>query len=192
MMSDRRVLAGWFSEDLVRHGAGMVRLLASIGIDGRAMTAVKRAKAYQEWAMNEEAKEVAAGIATRFGETSKRPRAQLRRMAVLMGAEWMRTVANTAAELHSLQREPGTGPLFLPSGNKRTLGGLFFAVARSAAKDIVAARRDFFRCFYDRPKQAKAKPVAKPKRAPPKPKPAPRKQTVAAEVYVVRTSRRAS
>jgi hypothetical protein len=207
MMSDRRVLAGWFSEDLVRHGDGMVRLLASIGIDGRAMSAVQRAKAYQEWAMIEEAKAVAADIAERFGETGKRPRAQLRRIAALMGAEWMRQTADDVAGM----MDPRVAPSRICSdgkGNKRTAGGIFFAVARNlASQDPTMDRRDFFRCFYDRPKQAKTKPVAKPKRPPPKKPtrgqrsraespalrtPLPRKQPVAAEVYVVRASRRAS
>lgn len=187
MMSDRRVLAGWFSADLVRHGDGMVRLLASVGIDGRAMTAVQRAKAYQEWAMNEEAKKAAADIAERFGETGKRPRAQLRRMAVLMGAEWMREVLGSP--------ELTMSHIATKNGKPRTAGGAFFVLARSMAKSALnlglITKRDFFRCFYDRPKRVKVKPAPKPKRPPPKQKPAPRKPVVA-EVYHVRTTRRAS
>lgn len=186
MMSDRRVLAGWFSADLARHGDGMVRLLASVGIDGRAMTAVQRAKAYEEWTMSEDAKKAAADIATRFGETGARPRAQLRRMAVLMGAEWMRSV-----EEATVTQLADVGPA------ERTAGGVFFVRAREVGRHLAAhgaiSKRDFFRCFYDRPKQVKAPPVAKPKRPPQKPAqraPMPRKQAIVAEVYVAR--RRAS
>lgn len=105
---------------------------------------------------------LAAEIAARFGETGDRPRAQIARMIDLMGAEWVRSVADHA----QIGVELGVGDREKKGGGARTPGGVFFAEAREFARHRVAlkalARRDFFRCFTDRP--PKAPPVKAPSR----------------------------
>lgn len=152
-------------------------------------------------AEHEEADKVAVELAERFGETEERPRAQLQRMARLMGAVWMREAADDA-EL--VRRVGAPERIALKDGASRAPGGVFFMVARDRAMMRVAAgvmtRRQFFRCFTDRPPQPKAPQPLRPKRekkpkAPAPPRPAqggwknqrsPRGQAPTAEVYVTR------
>lgn len=145
-----------------------------------------------------EADAAAVEIAERFGETGERPRAQLRRMARLMGAAWMRETADDA----ETAREAGWLRVTRRGdGEPRTTGGVFFFVARDQAEIRVVAgditRRQFFRCFFDRPKKPRPPAPPAPKREKkPKPPPAPRctherrapagKHYPQAEVYTVR------
>lgn len=109
-----------------------------------------------------EAVRVADEIAAALGETGDRPKAQIRRIVGLMGAQWTSDACEAAA----------------------------------AVKAGTMKRRDFFRCFTDRPKKPKAAkaPVArKPKASRPDPHAARSrlhdkrsKTPVPVEVYVTR------
>lgn len=132
---------------------------AAIGADKR------RAAAEEQRMKDEEARrEAAAKIADALGETGERPRAQIARIVALMGAEWTRDVLQEALKVDNTPILPIN---WRSDGQRRTIGGVFFAVARTRTSGLVACgaitRRDFFRCFTDRP--------AKPRQAPVKPAP---------------------
>ena len=107
---------------------------------------------------------LAAEIAARFGETGERPRAQLARMIGLMGAEWVDFVAVEAEMYLGFET---LGQNFTRQGVSRTSGGSFFATARHFGNAALASgritRRDFFRCFTDRPPTPRAPPVKAPR-----------------------------
>src|SRR5262245_51822349 len=90
---------------------------------------------------------VAHSIAERFGEPGDRQRTQLARIVTCMGAAWATEIADRA------DRElADSGPLTKRAdGSPRTRGGVFFALARRAAFDVVRQgtlkRRDFYRAF---------------------------------------------
>ena len=107
---------------------------------------------------------LATEIADLLGETGERPRAQIARMIGLMGEWWTRTTANVAKVFHDRK------PTLRPDGTPRTLGGAFFLHARKQAHTMLdlkqITKRDFFRCFTDRPptpRTPKASPVKAPK-----------------------------
>jgi len=150
-----------------------------------------------------EVEKMARRIAERFGESGDRPREQIERIVELMTAAWAEDVAERASKEIS-----DAGPLTLRAdGTARTQSGVFFALARRAAFELVGKGtlrpRDFYRTFCWReakPREAKA---AVPQRRAPKelsprpafsakPKPADRapaprrKLPPAAEVYAVR------
>jgi len=107
---------------------------------------------------------LAAEIAARFGETGDRPRAQIARMVDLMGAEWVDGIAAEAEQYMGLET---LGQNFTSGGVSRTYGGSFFATAKLYGSALLKSgrltRRDFFRCFTDRPPQVKQPPVKAPK-----------------------------
>ena len=106
-----------------------------------------------------EAVRVAEKIAESLGETGDRPKAQIRRIVGLMGAQWTSDACEAAECLVAGMGPDTLGLLRLPDGTKRTFGGVFFAWCRREATEAVKAktitRRDFFRCFTDRPKAPK-------------------------------------
>lgn len=142
-----------------------------------ALETDRRRAAAEEQRMKDkaEALKVAAEIAATLGEHGVRPIAQIRRIVVLMGPEWTREQATYATGFHAdpskaesvLMRDVG----FRKDGTPRPLGGVFFAWCRRAASGHVVpggiSRRDYLRCFFDRPKKprpAKPAPAAKQKR----------------------------
>lgn len=156
-LPDRGVDAGLYHRRLVR-------------ATWLAMDHDRRQAAAEEQRMKDEEarRKVAAEIAAALGETGERPRAQIRRIVVLMGAEWtwdtLRTMGDGAPD-DALTRK---------DGQARTVGGVFFAWARNRARSEMARghhdipRREFFRCFFDRPAKPRpvvAKPVPKGKGA---------------------------
>ena len=122
----------------------------------------KRRAAAEERRMTE-AVRVAEKIAESLGETGDRPKAQIRRIVGLMGAQWASDACEAAACLVAGMGPDTLGPLRLPDGTKRTFGGVFFAWCRRTASDAVKegriTRRQFFRAFTDRPKKPKTVPV---------------------------------
>lgn len=104
-----------------------------------------------------EQKRTAMEIAAALGENGPRQIAQIGRIVALMGAEWTREQCIEAIGLFA-----SSNPVCLRrDGQCRSLGGTFFEVCRRAATIRVMAgdipRRQFFRCFTDRP--AKPRPV---------------------------------
>lgn len=149
-LPDRGVDAGLYHRRLVR-------------ATWLAMDHDRRQAAAEEQRMKDEEarRKVAAEIAAALSETGERPRAQIRRIVGLMGAEW------TRERLTETWASMGTGVDRRRDGATRTVGGTFFEVCRRTATGLVKGgaitRRDFFRCFTDRP--------AKPRQAPVKPAP---------------------
>lgn len=137
-----------------------------------ALETDRRRAAAEEQRMKDkaEALKVAVEIARALGEHGVRPIAQIRRIVLLMGAEWARE------RLGEAERWYATGGSRRKDGGARTMGGAFFEVCRRAASSHVMAggitRREFFRCFYDYPPNPRPAPVStrKPK-APPQPDP---------------------
>lgn len=111
-----------------------------------------------------EAVRVAEKIAESLGEIGDRPKAQIRRIAGLMGAQWTSDACEAAACLVAGMGPDTLGLLRLPDGTKRSFGGVFFAWCRRTASDAVKegriTRRQFFRCFTDRPKAPKVAKTA--------------------------------
>jgi hypothetical protein len=118
----------------------------------------KRRHAAEERRMAEVVK-VAERIAESLGEIGERPRAQIRRIVGLMGAQWAADACEAAACLVAGMESDTLGLLRLPDGTARSFGGVFFAWCRREATAAVKAgritRRQFFRCFTDRPKKPK-------------------------------------
>ncbi|MFO0589476.1 MAG: hypothetical protein U0441_18200 [Polyangiaceae bacterium] len=152
-----------------------------------------------------EVEKVARQVAERFAETGDRPKQQLERIVELMGPAWTNDIAEQAA-----REIASAGPLTLRAdGTPRAKSGVFFAIARRVAFDLVGKgtirRRDFYKtfCWRDRkprepkpapPQRKPAKEVARPAFSA-KPKPmdhrggghAPRRKVPpAAEIYSVR------
>lgn len=102
-----------------------------------------------------DAKQVAAEIAARFNE-GERPRAQIRRMVEVMGAEWVRAVAD-AAEV-AIANE-GNPLLIRKDAHARTPGGVFFECARVAARSKVTTgeltAKQFYAIFCWKPRKPK-------------------------------------
>jgi hypothetical protein len=100
----------------------------------------------------DEAKQTAQAIADRFGETTGKARSKLAKLAKLYGPAWMSEVAERA------EREITTeGPhVFRQDGERRTRGGVFFAVAKQAAfeglKSRTIPREVWFKAFGHRRK----------------------------------------
>lgn len=94
----------------------------------------------------------AAEIADALGERAPRPRKQIERIVGLMGEAWTRDVATAATILRARTDTEITRARFplRPDGKPRSLGGVFFVLARGAAQDDAIPRREFFRCFTDR------------------------------------------
>lgn len=150
-----------------------------------------------------EVQKLAREIAERFAEGGDRPRAQIERMVELMGAAWLADIAERAA-----REIADAGPLTIRAdGTARTRSGVFFALARRAAFELVGKStlrpRDFYRTFCWRERKPREpKPAAPQRKAPkelqqrpafaakPKPAdrggPAPRRKLPTAEVYAVR------
>lgn len=151
-----------------------------------------------------EVEKVARQIAERFGEAGDRPRMQIERIVELMGAAWANDVAEQAAREIS-----ASGPLMTRAdGSPRTRSGVFFALARRTAFELIGkgslARRAFYRTFCWRERKPREPRPAAPQRRPQKdmqkrptysanPKqptdrtqPARRKVPPAAEIYNVR------
>jgi len=131
------------------------RVAEGIGFD-------KRRHAAEERRMTEAAR-VAEKIAESLGEIGDRPKAQIRRIVGLMGAQWTCAAAEYAVGFHGdpskvesvLMRDVA----FRKDGSARPVGGVFFAWCRRTASDAVKegriTRRQFFRAFTDRPKVPK-------------------------------------
>ena len=123
----------------------------------------KRRAAAEERRMTE-AVRVAEKIAESLGEIGDRPKAQIRRIVDLMGAQWASDACEAAACLVAGMGPDTLGLLRLPDGTKRSFGGVFFAWCRRTASDAVKqgtiTRRQFFRAFTDRPKKPKAAKTA--------------------------------
>ena len=84
----------------------------------------------------DEAKQTAQVIADRFGEVTGKARSKLAKLTRLYGPAWMSEVAARA------EREIATeGPfVFRQDGERRTRGGVFFAVAKQAAFEALKSR----------------------------------------------------
>jgi hypothetical protein len=150
-----------------------------------------------------EVEKVARQIAERFSEAGDRPRLQIERIVEQMGAPWANDVAEQAS-----REITASGPLTLRAdGSPRTRSGVFFALARRLAFELVGqgslARRAFYRTFCWRERKPREPKPAAPQRRPQKeaakrptysanPKqndrsqPARRKVPPAAEIYNVR------
>ena len=115
-----------------------------------------------------EVEKAARQIAERFGETGDRPRLQIERIVELMGAAWANDVAEQAS------REIGSsGPLTSRAdGSPRTRSGVFFALARRTAFELIGkgslARRAFYRTFCWRERKPREPRPAAPQRRPQK------------------------
>lgn len=85
----------------------------------------------------DEAKQAALAIAERFEETTSKARGKLFKLAKLYGPAWMIEVAERA------ERElVAEGPfVFRKDGERRTRGGVFFAVAKQAAFEGLKSRK---------------------------------------------------
>lgn len=115
-----------------------------------------------------EVEKVAQKVAERFAETGDRPRQQIERMVKLMGQAWVNDIADQAArELAS------AGPLTLKAdGTPRAKSGVFFAIARRTAFELLGAgtlkRKDFYAtfCWRERkPREPRPAPAPKPPKA---------------------------
>jgi hypothetical protein len=144
----------------------------------------------------------AQDIAAQFEESGERPQWQIEHMIDLMGPAWTANIAEQAS-----REITAAGPLTLRTdGTTRTKAGVFFAVARRVAFEMMRKetlqRRDFYRTFCWRERKPREPKPAAPQRRPPKPKPKPvtqrpafsanprRKTLPAAEIYAVRRSAR--
>lgn len=110
-----------------------------------------------------EHKRIATEIAATLGETGPRPERQILRILQAMGEEWVYgCLSDTLANPDQCA--------VTKAGAKRTDGGRFFAICREEASGADMPRAEFFRCFFDRPRQprkvrrGKAKPPSKPTR----------------------------
>jgi hypothetical protein len=150
-----------------------------------------------------EVEKLARQIAERFSEAGDRPRQQLERIVELMGPAWVNDIAEQAAK-----EIAAAGPLTLRAdGSPRAKSGVFFALARRTAYELVGKgtirRRDFYSTFCWRERKPReprpAPPMRKPKEVAPRPafsaRPKPqdrgghaprRKVPPAAEIYSVR------
>lgn len=153
-----------------------------------------------------EVEKLARQVAERFAEAGERPRQQIERMVELMGPAWINDIAEQAA-----REIASAGPLTLRAdGTPRAKSGVFFALARRVAFELVGKgtmrRRDFYRTFCWRERKPREPRPAPPQRKPVKevarpafsarPKPqqqqqdrshAPRRKVPpAAEIYAVR------
>lgn len=106
-----------------------------------------------------EALRVAMTIAGTLGENGARQIAQIRRIVALMGAEWTRDVLAEAEQYRGCET---IGHNFRKDGVSRTFGGSFFATAKDYGSAALAngtiTRREFFRCFTDRPPKPRTLP----------------------------------
>ena len=120
-----------------------------------------------------EAEKLARQLVERFAETGDRPRQQIERMVQLMGQAWVADVADQASrELNA------AGPLTLRAdGTPRAKSGVFFAIARRVAYELVTKgtldRRDFYRTFCWRERKPREPKPAAPQRKPKEPAPRP-------------------
>ncbi|MEZ4297154.1 MAG: hypothetical protein R3B70_19465 [Polyangiaceae bacterium] len=126
---------------------------------------VERAKRMSDKA---EVEKIARQIAERFGETGERPLQQIERMVRLMGTAWASDVAEQASK-----EITSSGPLTLRAdGSPRVKSGVFFAIARRAAYDLVMKgtlnRRDFYSTFCWRERKPREPKPMLPQRRPPK------------------------
>lgn len=115
-----------------------------------------------------EVEKVAQKLAERFAETGERPRQQIERMVQLMGQAWVADIAEQAS-----REITAAGPLTLRAdGTPRAKSGVFFAIARRAAYELVTKgtlkRRDFYRTFCWRERKPREPKPAMPQRKPPK------------------------
>lgn len=138
-----------------------------------------------------EQKRIAREIADALGETGPRPRRQIARIVGLMGEAWTRETLAIADRMYAA----GDASIFLSSGARRTRGGAFFYFARARAADLKKTdKRQYYRCFYDRPPQPRKKPAPKPKPVPVRrvetpvrqAQGKPKRQRTAPEVFVAR------
>lgn len=157
----------------------------------------RRAAAEERRVMDE--KKIAAEIADALGETGKRPRRQIARIVALMGEAWTRA---ELAETLAVVGYPVTPINTREDGLPRTLGGSFFVMARAKASEEMKhgniTRREFFRCFFDRPRAARdpkpptppkvrpAKPVRRVETRAPQAQSKPRRQVTVPEVVTIR------
>jgi hypothetical protein len=114
-----------------------------------------------------EAEKVAQKLAERFAETGDRPRQQIERMVQLMGQAWVADVAEQAS-----REITAAGPLTLRSdGTPRAKSGVFFAIARRVAYELVTkgtlGRREFYKTFCWRERKPREpRPAAPPRKVP--------------------------
>jgi hypothetical protein len=115
-----------------------------------------------------EVEKVARQLVERFAETGERPRQQIERMVQLMGQAWIADVADQASREIS-----AAGPLTLRAdGTPRAKSGVFFAIARRVAYELVTKgtleKREFYRTFCWRERKPREPKPAAPQRKPPK------------------------
>lgn len=95
----------------------------------------------------EEARQLAAEMAERFGETEPEALVKLAKLTKLYGRPWVLTIAERA------EREIAEdGPYaFKKDGERRTRGGVFFAIAKQTAfealRNRTIPRTAWFRVF---------------------------------------------
>lgn len=161
-----------------------MRLLQRLWNDLVAAARLRHARRVSEAAMSEydEADKVAAEIAERLGETEEGPREQIRRIARETGPAFVRTAADASTVARSELGVPGLRECL--DGAPRTIGGVFFVVARKMCSGEVAAgrldRKAFYRLFVAHmgrktpptPRPPKGPPASKQKRAPQAQRPA--------------------
>jgi hypothetical protein len=127
-----------------------------------------------------EHKAIAADIGTALGEIERIPLRQIARMVAVRGAEWVGRVAIDAASLYASD-EAAPEKVAL-DGTARTLGGVFFQLARSrATAEGTVPRKVFCAVFYSpTPKDKTPAPatVDKPAKAAPAAKKAARQWPV--------------
>lgn len=106
-----------------------------------------------------EQKRIAREIADALGETGPRPRRQIARILGLMGEAWVRETLAIADRMYAA----GDASIFLSNGARRTRGGAFFYFARARAADMKKTdKRQYYRCFHDRPPKPRKKSAPKP------------------------------
>jgi len=95
-------------------------------------------------------REVAAEIADGLGETEEQPRGAIFRVVRTLGEERTRALVARALEVED------AGGLLLPNGSRRrTLGGVFFVLARAVLTDAVGKKK-MFSVLQGGPKRAVA------------------------------------
>ena len=115
-----------------------------------------------------EVEKLARQIVERFGETGDRPRLQIERIVELMGALWVNEVAEQAS-----REITASGPLTSRAdGTPRTRSGVFFALARRTAFELIGkgtlGRRAFYGTFCWRERKPREPKPAMPQRRPQK------------------------
>lgn len=107
----------------------------------------------------EEARQLAAELAERFGETAPEALAKLAKLAKFYGRSWVLTIAERA-EREIAEDGPHT---LKKDGERRTRGGVFFAIAKQTAiealRNKAISRTAWFKVFGRRKQNTKPTPL---------------------------------